>query len=44
MPECGGQSCQTLDDTEVDTVQDENNSTIVRETQRNPCNLLCKFK
>ncbi len=43
-PECGGKLCKKLNHTEVDTVQNENNATILREIEHDKCNQLCKFK
>lgn len=42
-PECGGETCKKLDNTEIDTVFDENGNEIVRETDSEKCNQLCKF-
>ncbi len=43
-PKCGGKMCKKLSHTDVDTVLNENNIEIVRETEHDKCNQLCKFK
>jgi hypothetical protein len=42
-PDCHGKICQKLDHTEVDTVTIGNNKDILKETDSDKCNQLCKL-
>jgi hypothetical protein len=43
-PECDGQMCKKLPDTNINTVTVGDNSAVVQETQHDKCNQLCKSK